>query len=109
MLGTLLIEFLQFYGCEMNYYTKAIDICKPDSFYLQTLQSQSIFPELPQEMLPPSMKLNIKDPLNQHNNVGRSTFKIVSIKQTIQIAYYTLFQAQSGPAEESCCLLKRYL
>ncbi len=79
-LGVLLIELLYWYGIEMEYINKGISICIPQKEEERRNQWVLNYFDCMAESMPPSLKLFIKDPLNQFNNVARSTFKIGEIK-----------------------------
>lgn len=110
-LGVLLIELLYWYGIEMEYINKGISISIPKKEDHRWVLN---YFDCMADSMPPSLKLFIKDPLNQFNNVARSTFKIGEIKQTMQIAYYvmtmfyTCHRDLSSPLPSLvCCLLRR--
>lgn len=83
LLGNLLIEFLNYYGFEMDYIFKEILVLLPETF--------------PEEKIPPGQtslidrndanpKLIIADPLKRQINVGRSAI-ITKIKVIIYIFF----------------------
>ena len=79
------MEFLLFYGFQMDYVCEAIIIHPPGfaekpvfSIYQLPNTIVTIFPI--QDLTP---KLIIYDPLNPVNNVGRATYRVLTLKVTI--------------------------
>ena len=86
-LGVLLLEFFELYGRFFNYYRVAIRI-KDGGAYI----SKS---EIQKQMDPnyrPSI-LCIEDPLNPSNDIGKSSYGAIMVKQAFEYAYNTLHQA----------------
>ena len=116
----LLLEFLHFYGYELDYVGKSIIVYSPH--FAEFPVGSNVF-ELsqPQDAIP---KLLIYDPINPTNIVSRSTYRIILIKQLFMLAFNKLLynrrcgtstckERQGMNSEElktsPCCILKRML
>lgn len=89
-LGVLLIEFLELYGRKFNYMKTGISI-KTGGRYIPK-------EELQREMVDghrPSL-LCIEDPLTPGNDIGRSSYGALQVKQAFEYAYIVLTQAVSS-------------
>lgn len=89
-LGVLLIEFLELYGRKFNYMKTGISI-KCGGRYIPK-------EELQREMVDghrPSL-LCIEDPLTLGNDIGRSSYGALQVKQAFEYAYIVLTQAVSS-------------
>lgn len=89
-LGVLLIEFLELYGRKFNYMKTGISI-KSGGRYIPK-------EELQREMVDghrPSL-LCIEDPLTPGNDIGRSSYGALQVKQAFEYAYIVLTQAVSS-------------
>jgi len=86
-LGVLLIEFLELYGRHFNYLKTALRIRNGGSYVpkeeIQLHMSDGYRPSL----------LCIEDPLNPSNDIGRSSYGALQVKQAFEYAYITLTQA----------------
>ena len=88
-LGVLLLEFLELYGRKFNYMKTGISI-KGGGRYIPK-------EELQREMVDghrPSL-LCIEDPLTPGNDIGRSSYGALQVKQAFEYAYIVLTQAVS--------------
>ncbi|GAB0090026.1 Non-canonical poly(A) RNA polymerase protein Trf4-1 [Sergentomyia squamirostris] len=88
-LGVLLLEFLELYGRKFNYMKTGISI-KNGGRYIPK-------EELQKEMVDghrPSL-LCIEDPLTAGNDIGRSSYGALQVKQAFEYAYIVLTQAVS--------------
>lgn len=88
-LGVLLLEFLELYGRKFNYMKTGISV-KNDGRYIPK-------EELQKEMVDghrPSL-LCIEDPLTPGNDIGRSSYGALQVKQAFEYAYIVLAQAVS--------------
>lgn len=88
-LGVLLLEFLELYGRKFNYMKTGISI-KSGGRYIPK-------EELQREMVDghrPSL-LCIEDPLTPGNDIGRSSYGALQVKQAFEYAYIVLTQAVS--------------
>ncbi|XP_055705759.1 terminal nucleotidyltransferase 4A-like isoform X2 [Phlebotomus papatasi] len=88
-LGVLLLEFLELYGRKFNYMKTGISI-KNGGRYIPK-------EELQKEMVDghrPSL-LCIEDPLTAGNDIGRSSYGALQVKQAFEYAYIVLAQAVS--------------
>lgn len=86
-LGVLLLEFLELYGRKFNYMKTGISI-KNGGRYIPK-------EELQRDMVDghrPSL-LCIEDPLTQGNDIGRSSYGALQVKQAFEYAYIVLDQA----------------
>lgn len=83
-LGELLIEFFEFYGTLFNYLTTAIRI-GPPGCYLPKEEAQKTLDNGHRPSL-----LCIQDPLQEGNDIGRSSYGVLTVKQVFQNAYITL-------------------
>ncbi|XP_058825345.1 non-canonical poly(A) RNA polymerase protein Trf4-1 isoform X2 [Topomyia yanbarensis] len=88
-LGVLLLEFLELYGRKFNYMKTGISV-KNGGRYIPK-------EELQREMIDghrPSL-LCIEDPLTPGNDIGRSSYGALQVKQAFEYAYIVLMQAVS--------------
>jgi non-canonical poly(A) RNA polymerase PAPD5/7 len=88
-LGVLLLEFFELYGRKFNYMKTGISI-KNGGRYIPK-------EELQREMIDghrPSL-LCIEDPLTPGNDIGRSSYGALQVKQAFEYAYIVLCQAVS--------------
>lgn len=88
-LGVLLLEFLELYGRKFNYMKTGISI-KNGGRYIPK-------EELQREMVDghrPSL-LCIEDPLTPGNDIGRSSYGALQVKQAFEYAYIVLIQSVS--------------
>lgn len=88
-LGVLLLEFLELYGRKFNYMKTGISV-KNGGRYIPK-------EELQREMVDghrPSL-LCIEDPLTPGNDIGRSSYGALQVKQAFEYAYIVLMQAVS--------------
>lgn len=88
-LGVLLLEFLELYGRKFNYMKTGISV-KNNGRYIPK-------EELQKEMVDghrPSL-LCIEDPLTPGNDIGRSSYGALQVKQAFEYAYIVLAQAVS--------------
>ncbi|CAB3362660.1 Hypothetical predicted protein [Cloeon dipterum] len=93
-LGVLLIEFFELYGRRFNYLKTGIRI-KGDGCYISK-------EEIQRDMVDgyrPSM-LCIEDPLTPGNDIGRSSYGALKVKQAFEFAYTTLLLALSKACPE---------
>ncbi|XP_067905517.1 terminal nucleotidyltransferase 4B isoform X1 [Heterodontus francisci] len=92
-LGVLLIEFFELYGRHFNYLKTGIRINDGGS-YVAKDEVQKIMAD----GYRPSM-LYIEDPLQQGNDVGRSSYGAMQVKQAFDYAYVVLSHAVSPNAK----------
>uniref|UniRef100_UPI00398E8CBB terminal nucleotidyltransferase 4B n=1 Tax=Pristiophorus japonicus TaxID=55135 RepID=UPI00398E8CBB len=92
-LGVLLIEFFELYGRHFNYLKTGIRINDGGS-YVAKDEVQKIMAD----GYRPSM-LYIEDPLQQGNDVGRSSYGAMQVKQAFDYAYVVLSHAVSPIAK----------
>ncbi|GCB68436.1 terminal nucleotidyltransferase 4B [Scyliorhinus torazame] len=92
-LGVLLIEFFELYGRHFNYLKTGIRISDGGS-YVAKDELQKLMPD----GYRPSM-LYIEDPLQQGNDVGRSSYGAMQVKQAFDYAYVVLSHAVSPIAK----------
>ncbi|KAF2361044.1 PAP/25A-associated [Trinorchestia longiramus] len=86
-LGVLLLEFLELYGRHFNYFKTGIRV-KGGGAYISKDQVQR---ELSDGQRP--SLLCIEDPLIRGNDIGRSSYGIMQVKQAFEYAYIVLAQA----------------
>ncbi|XP_071516564.1 terminal nucleotidyltransferase 4B-like [Panulirus ornatus] len=86
-LGVLLIEFFELYGRHFNYLKTGIRI-KDGGAYISKDEVQRDMPEGHR----PSV-LCIEDPLIPGNDIGRSSYGVLQVKQAFEYAYIVLSQA----------------
>ncbi|XP_078608726.1 uncharacterized protein LOC144880461 isoform X1 [Branchiostoma floridae x Branchiostoma japonicum] len=89
-LGVLLIEFFELYGRNFNYLQTGIRI-KDGGAYITKEEMQVNM----DNGYRPSM-LCIEDPLNQGNDIGRSSYGAMQVKAAFDYAYITLSRAVSS-------------
>ncbi|CAK1543697.1 unnamed protein product [Leptosia nina] len=97
-LGVLLIEFFELYGRKFNYVKTAIRVKNGGSYVSKD--------DMQKEMNDghrPSL-LCIEDPLTPGNDIGRSSYGAIQVKQAFDYGYIILQQAVSG----SSALLARH-
>jgi DNA polymerase sigma len=78
-LGTTIAQFLHFYSIYINFNTYVIQPCYPGDYSHGPIMIRHL-------LVNAEDKLLIIDPLNQNNNVGKSSFNIEEIKQCFQEA-----------------------
>ncbi|KAA0185869.1 hypothetical protein HAZT_HAZT002320, partial [Hyalella azteca] len=86
-LGVLLLEFFELYGRHFNYFKTGIRV-KGGGAYISKDQVQR---ELSDGQRP--SLLCIEDPLIRGNDIGRSSYGIMQVKQAFEYAYIVLAQA----------------
>ncbi|XP_063863183.1 LOW QUALITY PROTEIN: terminal nucleotidyltransferase 4B-like [Scylla paramamosain] len=86
-LGVLLIEFFELYGRHFNYLKTGIRV-KDGGAYISKDEVQKDMPEGHR----PSV-LCIEDPLIPGNDIGRSSYGVLQVKQAFEYAYIVLSQA----------------
>ncbi|XP_075985310.1 terminal nucleotidyltransferase 4B-like isoform X2 [Anticarsia gemmatalis] len=97
-LGVLLIEFFELYGRKFNYVKTAIRVKNGGSYVSKD--------EIQKEMNDghrPSL-LCIEDPLTPGNDIGRSSYGAIQVKQAFDYGYIILQQAVGSPS----ALLRRH-
>lgn len=85
--SSLLLAFLDFYGCQFDYQTMGIRVVKPSAEDQTALR---VFP-LPRE----SHTLFIEDPFDPTNNIGQSVFQMWRIALAFKQAFHTLTMSYS--------------
>jgi non-canonical poly(A) RNA polymerase PAPD5/7 len=85
-LGILLIEFFELYGKRFNYEKSAIRI-KDGGRYVAKDEIRRQFKYSHNSIL------CIEDPLDLHNDIGKSSFGALQVKEAFQYAYLTLSNA----------------
>ncbi|XP_069074796.1 terminal nucleotidyltransferase 4B [Pleurodeles waltl] len=91
--GVLLIEFFELYGKHFNYLRTGIQIKDGGSYVAKDEVQKSM-----QNGYRPSM-LYIEDPLQPGNDVGRSSYGAMQVKQAFDYAYVVLSHAVSPIAK----------
>ncbi|XP_039764496.1 non-canonical poly(A) RNA polymerase protein Trf4-1-like [Pararge aegeria] len=97
-LGVLLIEFFELYGRKFNYVKTAIRVKNGGSY----LSKDEIQKEMSDGHRP--SLLCIEDPLTAGNDIGRSSYGAIQVKQAFDYGYVILQQAAAPP----CALLARH-
>ncbi|XP_072403425.1 terminal nucleotidyltransferase 4B [Chiloscyllium punctatum] len=92
-LGVLLIEFFELYGRHFNYLKTGIRINDGGSYVAKDEVQKTMA-----DGYRPSM-LYIEDPLQQENDVGRSSYGAMQVKQAFDYAYVVLSHAVSPNAK----------
>ncbi|KAG7247207.1 hypothetical protein CRUP_001007, partial [Coryphaenoides rupestris] len=92
-IGVLLIEFFELYGRHFNYLKTGIRI-KDGGCYVAKDEVQKNM----MDGYRPSM-LYIEDPLQPENDVGRSSYGAMQVKQAFDYAYVVLSHAMSPIAK----------
>uniref|UniRef100_A0A4W5RNL8 Terminal nucleotidyltransferase 4A n=1 Tax=Hucho hucho TaxID=62062 RepID=A0A4W5RNL8_9TELE len=105
--GVLLIEFFELYGRHFNYLKTGIRIKDGGSYVAKDEVQKST------DLYRPSM-LFIEDPLAPDNDVGRSSYGVLQVKQAFDYAYVVLNHAVSPiakyyPNNESESILGRII
>lgn len=95
-LGVLLIEFFELYGRHFNYLKTGLRI-KEGGAYISKDEVQRDMPEGHR----PSV-LCIEDPLIPGNDIGRSSYGVLQVKQAFEYAYIVLAQAVNPLASILC-------
>ena len=85
-LGCLLLEFLELYGNNFNYYTTGITV-RHDGFYFAK-GSRERKPYFWNDNRP--FLLAMENPLDTNNDVGTGSFRIQTIQRSMQHSYKTL-------------------
>ncbi|KAL3859774.1 hypothetical protein ACJMK2_009968 [Sinanodonta woodiana] len=83
-LGILLVEFFELYGRNFNYLTTGIRIKNGGSY----VKRDEINKDLDNGHRP--SVVCIEDPLNPGNDIGRSSYGMMQVKQAFEYAYVTL-------------------
>lgn len=105
-LGVLLLEFFELYGRFFNYYKVGIRIRDGGSYVSKN--------EIQKQMgsnYRPSI-LCIEDPLNPANDIGRSSYGALMVKEAFEYAYHILLQAVgpcSSTVDQSKSILGRII
>ncbi|KAM4614375.1 terminal nucleotidyltransferase 4B isoform 2-T2 [Discoglossus pictus] len=92
-IGVLLIEFFELYGRHFNYLKTGIRIKDGGSYVAKDEVQKSML-----DGYRPSM-LYIEDPLQPGNDVGRSSYGAMQVKQAFDYAYVVLSHAVSSVAK----------
>jgi len=87
-IGKLLVLFLEFYGVRYDYSKYAISLRSETGFI-----EKSKLVKLCGESGSTTSPLCIEDPLQETNDVGRSSFGVITIKNYFEAAYISLMQA----------------
>ena len=95
-IGRFLILFFDFYGIKFDYVNDAISLNSPMGVVPKT-QIKSLSADV--SNLSPN--LCIEDPLNEYNDVGKSSFGLLRIKSYFETAYWTLIRA-INPESRKC-------
>lgn len=92
-LGSLLLEFLELYGNDFNYYTCGITV-RHDGFYFAkgSRERKPNFWNADRPFL-----LALENPLDTNNNVGISSFRIPMIQRSMAHAHKTLLAHLTTP------------
>jgi non-canonical poly(A) RNA polymerase PAPD5/7 len=92
-LGCLLLEFLELYGADMNYFTTGISV-RHDGFYFRkgALDRKETFcyPNRP-------FSLAMENPLNPTMDVGKASFRIGIVQRSLDVAYKRLLAHVAEP------------
>jgi len=85
-LGSLLLEFLELYGVEMNYYTTGISV-RHDGFFFPkgAADRKAVF-----KGNRGAAMMALENPLDPTQNVGQSSFRYQIIHRAFQVAYRVL-------------------
>uniref|UniRef100_A0A183IWP0 PAP-associated domain-containing protein n=1 Tax=Soboliphyme baturini TaxID=241478 RepID=A0A183IWP0_9BILA len=101
-LGVLLIEFFEMYGRQFNYLQTGIRV-KNGASYIPKEELQKDLSEGHQPSL-----LCIEDPLQPGNDIGRSSYGVMKVKQAFEYAYQVLskqmFHPRQGLSVLSLCI-----
>uniref|UniRef100_A0A1I8HAY9 polynucleotide adenylyltransferase n=1 Tax=Macrostomum lignano TaxID=282301 RepID=A0A1I8HAY9_9PLAT len=87
-LGTLLLEFLELYGRNFNYLTTAIRLSHGGAY----VPKEEVQLDGAIHSARPSV-LCIEDPLTPGNDIGRSSYGALQVKQAFEFAYLQLHRA----------------
>lgn len=92
-LGCLLLEFLELYGVDFNYYTTGITV-RHDGFYFAkgSRERKEYFYNENRPFM-----LAMENPLDTNNDVGKSSFRISLIQRSFGHAYKTLLAHLTTP------------
>jgi non-canonical poly(A) RNA polymerase PAPD5/7 len=85
-LGTLLLEFLELYGEQLNYYTTGISVRHDGFFFPKGARDRKDVFFRPDK---PAM-LAIENPLDPTQDVGMSSFRYQTVQRAFAVAYKTL-------------------
>ena len=100
-LGSLLLDFLEFYGIDFNYVTTGISV-RHDGYYFPKGQR-----EMKDVFWQPSRQfvLAMENPLDPKMDVGAGAFRMQMIKRIFEHAYKTLLAYVSEPIEPTDSIL----
>jgi non-canonical poly(A) RNA polymerase PAPD5/7 len=104
-LGSLLVDFFEFYGADLNYLTTGISV-RNDGFYFAKGErdKKSMFwqPGRP-------FSLAIENPLDTTMDVGAGAYRIQMIQRVFQHSYQTLLAYVAEPREKTDSILTRII
>jgi len=80
--GVLLIDFLQLYGIDFNYFTTGIAV-KGEGQYFNKIKRDWFVDQQPQ-------LLSIEDPNDPENDVSRSSYNILTVRKAFEYAFQRL-------------------
>lgn len=92
-LGALLLEFLEFYGLEFNYWTTAISVRHDGFFFPKGARKDTFFePDRP-------FLLGLENPLDPTADVGRPSFRIQTVQRAFKVAHGSLLARVTSASE----------
>jgi non-canonical poly(A) RNA polymerase PAPD5/7 len=92
-LGSLLLEFLELYGCDLNYHTTGISVRNDGFFFPKGAASKrKVFVDVDRLFL-----LALENPLEPTMDVGRSSFRMQLVQRSFVIAHKVLLGNLAEP------------
>jgi len=95
-LGVLLTDFLEFYGTKFNYYKTGISVKKGGRYFAKDSREGWFDSQRP-------FMLALEDPHDSHNNVGKNSFAILSVKAAFAYAWNVLRADKIDSAPTKLC------
>ena len=92
-LGSILIDFMELYGLELNYFTTGISVRQGGSFFRKGARDKKATFYMPSR----PFSLALEDPLDISNDVGKGSFRMQVLQRAFSIAYRTLLSHVAHP------------
>jgi non-canonical poly(A) RNA polymerase PAPD5/7 len=100
-LGGLLMEFLQLYGVQLNYFTTGISVRHDGAYFPKgSREKVQFFYDAARPF-----SLAVENPLDPTMNVGKSSFRIEVIQRSMEIAYLLLLSFVAEPIQPTPSIL----
>lgn len=104
-LGSLLVDFFEFYGLDLNYVTTGISVRQDGYFFAKGERDKKATFWQPNR----SFSLAIENPLDPGMDVGAGAFRIQNIQRVFQHSFQTLLAYVAEPREPTDSILARII